>query len=164
LALGGRVPAWTRAQAEYRIAVVDFDRGEFASVGAALDRALAFCADAGCDIAGRASNLRARLALARGDMAAAETEGRRALDLNRRRDERGEQANSMWLVGELAMSRREFTQAEPHYAQALTLDRALAEPQKIVRDLLGLARCVLAQGRREAAADFARRARSAAQS
>jgi tetratricopeptide (TPR) repeat protein len=164
LLLGTQVSAATRADAAYRVALIDFDSGNLSSISEWLDRSLALCADAACDAPGRVHNLRARLALARGEVAVAEAEAKRALEYNRRRDARAEQANSLWLLGELAMARGDHVQAEQQYAQALELDRALAEPHKVVRDLLGLAQSLLAQGRRDAAMDYARRARSAAQS
>lgn len=164
LALGGRASAPLRAQAAYRLAVIETDAGNRTMAGELLDRSLALCGEAPCDVRGPAHNVRARLALAGDDASSAEADATRALEYNRRLGDRVEEANSLWLLAETAMARGDSAQAQSRFTQALELDRALAQPRKIVRDLMGLARSTMAQGRDELAIEFARRARRAAHS
>jgi tetratricopeptide (TPR) repeat protein len=161
---GSAVTARLRADAAYRRALVEYDAGVRSAVAAWLARSFELCPDSACSVAGAVANLRARMALADGKLDDAAREAGRALELNRRHAQRIEQANSHRLLAEIALMRADAAQAELQFTQALALDRAAGESRKIARDLLGLARSLMAQGRREAGAEHARRARDVASS
>ncbi len=165
LAGGGiAIPTHYRAEAAYRRAHLDFEAGDIAGTSAWIERAQALCTETICDAVGRLPNLKARVALARDDISAAEAEARRGLDVNRRRGDALEEANSLRLLADAAVRRGQHPQAVAFYEQALALDKGAAEPGKIVLDLLGTSRSLAAQGKVTEAADYAERARRVAES
>lgn len=156
-------PVRLKADAAYRLALLDFDAGNNDRAAESLDRAQALC-ESKCDIDGRLNNLRARLLLARGKLAEAETTARRGLDINRRRSDVAEEANSLRILAEIAARDRRNAQSLSFYEQALTLDKAAAEPRKIMLDLLGAGRSLAAQGKSNDATLYAERALRVAES
>jgi tetratricopeptide (TPR) repeat protein len=158
----GAAPARWRTEAAYRRAVIEAGRGGPAAEW--IERGIALCRDANCETLGRLHNLKSRLLLAANELAAAEAEARRALDANRGHADRLEQANSLRLLADVAFARREYAPAQVFYEQALALDKAAAEPRKIARDLIGIARALAAQGKEASAAEYAARARRVAES
>jgi tetratricopeptide (TPR) repeat protein len=162
LGMGGiAIASHHRAEAAYRRAYLEFESSNAAGAAAWVERAQASCGQAKCDATGRLHNLSARLALARAELAAAETEARRGLEFNRARDDRIEQANSLRLLADVAMARQAFAQALAYYEQALALDKAVAESRKIALDLLGAGRAA-AHGDRRLALEYADRAQRVA--
>jgi tetratricopeptide (TPR) repeat protein len=97
------------------------------------------CQDSACIWQGTLLNLRARLALARGDFAGALTLAGQALVVNRGRDAREEAANSLRLQAEARIGQKEFAAALAPLDEALALDKALGLPQRIEQDLQRLA-------------------------
>jgi len=97
------------------------------------------CRDSACIWQGTLLNLRARLALARGDFAAALTLAGQALGVNRGRDAREEAANSLRLQAEARIGQKEFAAALAPLDEALALDKALGLPERIEQDLQRLA-------------------------
>ena len=165
LAEGGvAIPAYYRAEAAYRHARLDFEAGDMAGSGTWMERAQVWCVETNCDAMGRLTNLKARLALARDDVSAAEADARRALEINRRRGDALEEANSLRVLADAAVRRGQHPQAFALYEQALALDKNAAEPRKIVLDLIGAGRSLAAQGRTAEAAEYAERARRVAES
>jgi len=164
LTLRTAVPARLKVEAAYRRAYFDFDVGNFADAVTWLERAQEWCANDGCDAAGRIQNLQARLAFARGDVAAAERDARRGLEQNRRRADAIEEANSLRILADAAARRGQAAQAFAFYEQALALDKQAAQPRKIALDLLGASRSLVAQGKSAEAIDYAQRALRVAES
>jgi Tfp pilus assembly protein PilF len=160
---GAAVSPSLRAEAGYRYALLEFETGSAGRAAQWLDRSLALCGDAACAVAGPVANLRARLALAERNLEQAGAEALRGLELNRRRGNLVEQANSHRVRAEIALARGAGAPAESEYLRALELDRVAGDPAKILLDLLGLAHSLAAQGQAEAARDYARRARDVAQ-
>jgi tetratricopeptide (TPR) repeat protein len=97
------------------------------------------CNDSACIWQGTLLNLRARLALARGDFAGALALAAQALAVNRGRDAREETANSLRLLAEARIGQKEFSAALAPLDEALALDKALGLPQRIEQDLRQLA-------------------------
>jgi tetratricopeptide (TPR) repeat protein len=161
---GAAVSPPLRAEAGYRYALLEFETGASAQAAHWLDRSLALCGELACSVAGPVANLRARIALAEQDLDQAEAQAQRAIELNGRAGNIIEQANAHRVRGEIALARGAGAQAETEYARALELDRVAGDPAKILRDLLGLAHSLSAQGQAEAAREYARRARDVAHS
>src|SRR3990172_5133073 len=61
-----------------------------------------------------------------------------ALAANRKSGVRGEEANSLRLLGDIAAARRDRTNARDLYAAALSIDKDLAKSRKIADDLRAL--------------------------
>ncbi len=158
------MPARFKAEAAYRRAHMDIEAGNAVGASSWLERAQGFCGDASCEVAGRLQNMQARLALLRGDITGAEAAARRGLDINHRRGDALEEANSLRLLADGASRRAQYPQALTFYEQALALDKSAAEPTKITLDLLGASRSLAAQGKTDAAVEYAERARRVADS
>lgn len=97
------------------------------------------CKDSACIWQGTLLNLRARLALARGDFVGALALAGQALGVNRGRDAREETANSLRLQAEARIGRKEFAAALAPLDEALALDKALGLPERIEQDLQHMA-------------------------
>lgn len=161
---GVAIPERYRAEAAYLRAHLDFEVGDIARARNWIERAQTLCTEANCDVLGRLPNLKARMALARDDVSTAEAEARRGLDVNRRRGDAVEEANSLRLLADAVARRGQYPQAFAFYEQALTLDKNAGEPRKIVLDLIGAGRSLAAQGRTSEAGEYAERARRVAES
>jgi tetratricopeptide (TPR) repeat protein len=157
---GAPFQARHRAEAAYRLAVLEAAR-QPAAAGEWLDRAERHCG-AECDALGRILNLRARLQLDGRRLDSAETLARRALALHDRRGDRQELANSLRLLGDIALAGNRPAEARDQYRRALDIDKDEAAPRKILADLIGIGRSLAAEGRRPEAVDFFRRARAVA--
>ncbi len=122
------------------------------------------CKDSSCIWQGTLLNLRARLALARGDFAGTLAFAGRALGINRGRDAREEAANSLRLQAAARIGQKEFAAALALLDEALALDKALGLPQRIERDLQHMAEAHAGLGHVDAARALrTRAARVAAQ-
>lgn len=150
-----------RAEAAYRIAVIEASRNQ-AGAGEWLARAERHCQPE-CDVLGRILNLRARLLLGGKQVAEAQVMARRASSLHEKRNDRQELANSLRLLGDIALANASPAEAREHYRRALALDKDEAVPFKIFSDLMGIGRSFSAEGRRADALTHFRRARSVAE-
>ncbi len=157
------VPAVHRAEAAYRRAYAKLNAADADGAAAWLEQALQRCAPIDCAALGAMYNLRARLALLRGDTVVADTDARRAAEANRRHGDQIEEANSQRLLADAALRSANGAQALALYEQTLTLDKATAQTRKIVLDLLGAARAAAMLGRTDVVA-YLERARSVAES
>jgi len=157
-------PEALKAEAAYRRAVFDFDAGDSANAAQWLERAQGLCPAGNCELAGRMLNLKARMVLARKQLDAAENDAKRALELNRRRNDPIEEANSLRILADIAAHRGQHAQAVTAYEQALALDKQAAAPGKIALDLLGAGRSLAAAGKTKEAAEYAERALRVAES
>lgn len=154
-------PPRLRAEAAYRIAVIESTRNQTAARDW-LERAGRECQPE-CDVLGRMLNLRARLLLAGKQSAEAQTLARRALALHERRGDRQEHANSLRLLGEIALVEARPVEARDYFRRALEIDKDEAVPRKIFADLIGMGRSFSAEGRATEAQAHFRRARAVAQ-
>jgi tetratricopeptide (TPR) repeat protein len=158
----GRIPFQSRhrVEAAYRAAVITAP-GHPREAGEWLDRAEQYC-QSDCEAQGRILNLRARLRLGEKRTGEAQTLARRALSLHEKRADRQEMANSLRLLGDIALASANPAEARAHYQRALETDKDEAIPHKIVADLMGIGRSLAVEGRREEAATYFRRARDVA--
>ena len=161
LAAGG-IPftAPQRAEAMHRLALHAGEDGDARAAQTWSDQALILCA--ACPAEGAIRNFQAGLRLAAGDAAMARELARRAIEINRRHGDRVEEANSLRLLADAALQLQDSAAATDGYRQALAIDKVDGAPHKIVADLIGLGQAELARGKRDAAADYFRRARSVA--
>jgi tetratricopeptide (TPR) repeat protein len=149
-----------QAEAAYRMAVFAVDEGNSLQAAKWLNRAADFCQPGDCPASGRIANLKARLELADGNVAAAMNQARRALSENQKRDDKIEQANSLRLLADAAAVSGDCASAGTFYNDALILDKASGAAAKIALDLAGLGRCRARLGQPRAAQDYFRRAYS----
>lgn len=149
-----------RAEAAYRIAVIETSRKQ-AGAGEWLARAERHCQPE-CDVLGRILNLRARLLLGGKQVVEAQALARRALSLHEKRGDRQELANSLRLLGDIALANTRPAEAREYFHRALVIDKDEAVPFKIFSDLIGIGRSFSAEGRRADALAHFRRARAVA--
>jgi tetratricopeptide (TPR) repeat protein len=159
----GRIPFQSRhrVEAAYRAAVITAP-GHPREAGEWLDRAERYC-QSDCEAQGRILNLRARLWLDQQRPGEARALAQRALSLHEKRGDRQEMANSMRLLGDIALANTNPAEARAHYQRALETDKHEAVPHKIFADLMGIGRSFAAEGRRDEAATYFRRARDVAE-
>ncbi len=96
--------------------------------------------------AGRMLNLLARILFLEGRAGDAQTRAKNALEANRKAGARGEEANSLRLLGDIAAARADRKAAEGFYLEALPIDKETAESGKIASDLRALGTVAEAQG------------------
>lgn len=109
------------------------------------------------DAKGRRLNLVALLMLRRGMAEQARVPLERALAANRSAGERGEEANSLRLLGEAALFKGELAKAEQGYLDALLLDKELGLSARIAADLSGLGEVAAKKGDHAVAVAWYRR-------
>lgn len=153
-----------QAEAAYRLAFIRYRRQEAKEAEQRVIQAQTLCRQANCASAGAILNLRATLAQSRGEGGMAVELAQLALQAARQHADRVEQANALRLLGDLRLAQGAPAAAEPHYREALDLDRAVEAPKKMALDLLGIGRSLHAQGRHEQALGFFQRAQSVADS
>lgn len=137
-------PARRVAEAALREAILKLDGGDPAGAARSLERARAACGPA-CPLAGRLDNVEAQLAYERRDWDAAQAAAARALAANRSRAERDEAANSLRLLGAAALEKGAVQDADKALLEALEIDKDLALPVRIYRDLALLGRVASAR-------------------
>lgn len=107
-----------------------------------------------CEAAIGLDSLRARLMLEQGEAAAAAQAARAAIERFRDHDNRLELANLLRTEGEASLALGNHLAAGQALENALSIDKALGQPAKIVQDLEALARNALAAGDRVAQAGY----------
>jgi len=152
-----RFPAPRVAEAALRSAILLAEERQLDAASRALERSRKAC-PAACALAGKIDNVEAQLALLRGQHEAARAAALRALAANRARNDREELANSLRLLGAAALEAGKPGEAEPLAREALEIDKQLAMPAKIFRDLVLLGRSAKARGLAEDAARLLGRA------
>lgn len=152
-----RFPQGRVAEAALRSAILLADERQPEAAAQALERARAACPGS-CALAGKIDNVAAQLALLQGQHDAARAAANRALGANRSRGDREEIANSLRLLGAAALESGRPAEVEPPAREALEIDKQLAVPSKIFRDLVLLGRAAKAAGRTEEAAQYLGRA------
>jgi tetratricopeptide (TPR) repeat protein len=103
-------------------------------------------------------NLLARALFEQGNLTEARKSATQALAVNRDRRQRGEEANSLRLLGELAGAEGAGPEAITAFEQALVIDKELGRSRMIAADLRGLARQAKVANEPEKALEFFRRA------
>ena len=136
------------AEAALRDSILKLDAGQGEAAARSLERARASCAKQ-CPLGGKLLNMEAQLAYSGGDFSRAQDAATRALAANRERGDREEAANSLRLIGAAAVEANAPEKAEGPLREALDIDKDLALPARILRDLMLLGRA--ARGRGDAA-------------
>lgn len=150
-------PAELRALAAFRKAVILVDGGgNDASV--AVEAAAQLCAKS-CAFNAGLYNLRARMAFAGKDYAAAAGFARSAADAAG--DNMEELANARRNAAAAEYALEQPAQALEHYLAALDMDKQMGLPRRIAEDLAGASRALEKLGRKDEAASYARRAAAA---
>ena len=143
-----------RIAAEFRKGVILADTGKAEAAESALKIAAQECGKQ-CSYAGGINNLGARLALTKGDYAAALATATGVISAGA---EIEELANAQRIAAAAAFALEQHTAALAHYQAALVLDKELALSPRIAEDLKGLAKTLEKLGRKHEAEIFARRA------
>jgi len=152
-----RFPPARVAEAALRSAILLTEERELEAAAKALERSRSLCAGR-CPLAGKIDNVAAQLALLGGRHEEARAAAQRALSANRSRGDREEVANSLRLLGGVALAAGRPAEVEPSVREALEIDKQLAAPGKIFRDLVLLGRAAKARGNSEDAAQLLGRA------
>ncbi len=95
---------------------------------------------------GRMLNLLARVLFLEGKIDEARSRAGTALEANRGAGARGEEANSLRLLGDIAAAGADRNMAEKLYLEALSIDKETAESGKIGADLRALGASAAAEG------------------
>lgn len=150
---GSPYPAELRAAAAFRKAVIFADIGRPVEAESALALAAKECAQP-CTLRPGMDNLRARLALLKGNPAAALELAKQAMA----GAEKEELANARRIsaAAETALGRHDGALA--HYQAALALDKEQGLSARIAEDLNGIAQALWQLGRKEEAEGYTRRA------
>jgi len=107
---------------------------------------------------GRMQNLLSRILFMEGKTDEALFLAEAALESNREYKERAEEANSLRLIGDIALAGGDPQGAETRYLAALVIDKELAESGKIALDLRALGAAAAARGETDKAIAFYERA------
>lgn len=148
-----QIPSELRAVAAFRKGIILADAGKSAEAESALQLAVLAC-NKECAYTAGMNNLRARLALSRGDYEAARST---AMSVIQSGAENEELANALRIAAaaEAAMGKTE--EALAHYQAALLLDKALALSTRIAEDLAGIGLAFEKLGNKSEADAFAHR-------
>ena len=131
----GRYAAGLQSQAATRKALLYLDAPELQAALTWVDRAQQTCPQP-CALAAVWANVRAHVALERGEAAAALAQATRAAALAVAPAQQAEQANAQRLLGRAHSRLGEHSAAAAALQRALDLDRSLGLPDRIALDLL----------------------------
>ncbi len=151
-------PERRRIQAELRRAILGLASRDTGSATAWVERARARCERMACELAAAILNVQALVAL---DVERPEEGARLAREAGeaaRTRGDRAEAANALRTIGRARLALGDPVGAIQSLEEALALDRELADPRKILVDLVELGKANLARGNREAARAYFQRA------
>ncbi|HKB61050.1 MAG TPA: hypothetical protein VKC56_13515, partial [Gallionellaceae bacterium] len=147
-------PPDMRAEAAFRKAVILVDKNS-AEAATAVAAAAARCGTS-CRFAAGLNNLRARMALRKGDFPAALAAAKAAEGAAGNDKQELANARRNRAAAEAGQGRRENALAD--YLAALALDKELAQPSHIAEDLAGVSGVLKRLGRNAESAAYARRA------
>lgn len=147
-----------RLQAELRMAILSLAARDNPGAASWAKRAYGRCQALNCAQAPALLNVQAQAALESGQAAEASALAYAAVDRARQQDDRSETANALRLVGRAQHALGDAPAAVQALQQALDIDRELADPRKIMADLLELAHASLSAGNKQAARDYQERA------
>ncbi len=152
-------PAELRGTAAFRKAIILVDSGKPVEAETALQSAAMECKQQ-CAYAPGMNNLRARLALDKGDYPAALTLSKSVINASA---EKEELANAQRTAATAESALGQHDAALTHYLAALELDKELGQSTRIVVDLQGAAVAMEKLGRKAEAEAYVRRAMAAAE-
>lgn len=149
-----QIPSELRAVAAFRKGIILADAGKSAEAESALQLAILTC-NRECAYISGMNNLRARLALSRGDYEAALST---AISVIKSGAEKEELANALRIAAAAEAAQGRTEEALAHYQAALELDKALALSTRIAEDLAGIGKAFEKLGNKSEADAFAHRA------
>jgi tetratricopeptide (TPR) repeat protein len=135
LAAPQRYGAALQARAAARKALLYLDAPDLDAALRWADAAQAACA-APCELDAMLADLRAHVALQRGDAAAAAQLAARAAELAAKAEQPAEQASALRLLGRAHSQSGQTAEAAAALAQALAIDQRLGVPERVALDLL----------------------------
>lgn len=133
------------AEAALRDSILKLDAGNAGAAARSLERAVASCGKP-CPLNGKLLNMEAQLAYSGRDFGRTQDAAVRALAANRERSDREETANSLRLIGAAAIEANAPEKADAPLREALDIDKDLALPARILRDLMLLGRAAKGRG------------------
>ncbi len=151
-----------RGQAATRKALLYVDSKAYGLAMHWADQARAVCGDP-CPLAPTLANLRAFVALDRGESERAADQASRAADLASAMGQPAEHANALRLLGRAQTQIGKTDQAADALARALIIDRELGLPERIALDLMHAGENEERRAQPAAARDFYERALNVAQ-
>jgi tetratricopeptide (TPR) repeat protein len=131
----GRYTGALQSQAATRKALLYLDAPDLQSALTWVDRAQAACTEP-CALAAVLADIRAHVALERGDAAGAAAQATRAAALAVAPEQQAEQANAQRLLGRAQAKLGDRNAAAAALRRALDIDRSLGLPDRIALDLL----------------------------
>lgn len=144
-------------QAELRRAIVELAARNLPGAATWAGRAAERCKDT-CEYAAALLNVRAQIALEERSPAPAARLAQSAAERARSNSNRPELANALRTLGRARLALGDARLALPVLQEALSIDRDLADPRRILASLTELSRASLAAGDRQAADDYRERA------
>jgi len=148
------IPSELRTSAAFRKGIILADNGKVAEAELALQLADQSCNNQ-CVYTAGINNLRARLALDKGDFGTALSTAKTVINAGA---EKQEMANSQRIAAAAESALNHHEAALLYYNAALELDKELALSARIYEDLTGIAKVLAKLGRKPEAEEFARRA------
>jgi len=131
----GRYTGALQSQAATRKALLYLDAPDLPAALTWVDRAQAACTEP-CALAAVLADIRAHVALERGDAAGAVAQATRAAALAMAPEQQAEQANAQRLLGRAQAKLGDRNAAAAALQRALDIDRSLGLPDRIALDLL----------------------------
>ena len=122
------------------------------------ERAAQRCPNFSCEFGATILNVQAQIALESSRAADAEQLATRAAERARSRNDRAETANALRMLGKARRAQDNAKGAIQPLEQALAIDRDLADPRKILADLVELSLATSRPRRPRAARDYLERA------
>lgn len=162
LAAPQRYGSALQAPAATRKALLHLDGPDLGAALSWADRAQAACT-APCELAAVLANLRAHVALQRGDFAQALQLASGAAALSSQPGQAAEQANALRLQGRARSQLGQTSEAAAVLAQALAIDQRLGMPERVALDLFYAGENEQRREQRDAAREFFERALVVAQ-
>jgi len=151
-------PERRRLQAELRCAILDLASRDAGGAAAWAQRARERCERLACDLAAAILNVQALIALDTGRPEEGARLAQSAGAAARSRGDRAEEANALRTIGRARAALGDPAGSIQPLEAALALDRELADPRKILVDLVELGQASLAKGDRDAARAYFERA------
>ncbi|HKA42885.1 MAG TPA: hypothetical protein VKF40_12930 [Burkholderiales bacterium] len=145
-------------RAEARLALIELQSRRPAEAAQRAASAEQHCTGAECTWRPSLLNVQAAIFLQENDVAAAESRAREALAAAVRGKDEREEAGARRTLAAVAARAGLQEESRSNWLAALRIDRRIEAPERIVLDLLGLARLELDSGNRDAARTYARRA------
>jgi tetratricopeptide (TPR) repeat protein len=147
-----------RSQAALLEAMLCLDKGDLIRAEQWATDGLTLCQRSRCAMRGKYYNVQSRIALAQGNPERAIAAATTALEINREQGDGLEEANSLRLSADARMLTADYENARTLYEGAYRLDQARDRNTKSARDLLGIGRTYVGQGKFADGLDYYRRA------